>query len=165
MLQGAFGSEPILEARRGMATIRSLDVVSMGAGHYGIKAGGRLLAGPKEASDPQTIIRFAQDFARERGWKVSMVPHGGVGRYELADPVPLPEGDGPALTTVELTLEVTPQFVRFLDEMGAEMGLDREDVVRLALGLLRIGLDAKREGNKLAIVTPELEFDQEVTGF
>ncbi len=96
---------------------------------------------------------------------MSTVPHGGVGRYELADPVLLPEGDGPAFTTVELTLEVTPQFVRFLDEMAVEMGHDREDVVRLALGLLRIGLDAKQEGEKLAIVTPDLEFDQEVTGF
>jgi hypothetical protein len=72
---------------------------------------------------------------------------------------------GPAVTPVELTLEVAPQFVGFLDAMGAEMGLDREDVVRLALGLLRIGLDARREGNKLAIVTPDLEFDQEVAGF
>lgn len=70
---------------------------------------------------------------------------------------PIPSG-----RAVALTLEVTPDFVKFLDKLAAEMGVDREEVVRLSLGLMRIAQDAKRHGNGLAIITPDLEIDQEI---
>jgi hypothetical protein len=117
----------------------------------------------KARDDEMTFVLLGRDAAAPvaiRAWICERIRTG----KNLPDDPQIIEAKECA-TIMEAELEVTPQFVRFLDEMAAEMGLDREDVVRLALGLLRIGLDAKREGNKLAIVTPDLEFDQEVTGF
>ncbi len=73
-----------------MAMIRSFELVSLGGNHFAVLAGGLELCGPVEFSDPQSRLRFVQDFARERGWVVSTIPPGGVGNYELASPVDLP---------------------------------------------------------------------------
>lgn len=66
---------------------------------------------------------------------------------------------------VNLVLSVSPEMQLFLDRLAEDRGEDREEVVRMALGLLRIAQDAKAEGNGLAIVTPDLDIEQEVTGF
>jgi hypothetical protein len=65
---------------------------------------------------------------------------------------------------VILTLEVSHELVGFLDGLAGDMGKDPSEVVRLALGLLRIALDARGEGNRVAIVTPDDEVDRDITG-
>jgi len=66
---------------------------------------------------------------------------------------------------VSILLNMFPEARDFLDKLASERGEDREEIVRLALGLVRIAQDAKREGNVLAIVTPALEIEQEIGGF
>lgn len=68
-------------------------------------------------------------------------------------------------TLVPMTLIVSVEFRDFLDKIAAEMNVDRVEALRLALGLLRIGLDAKAEGKSLAIITSDYDIDQEITGF
>lgn len=65
---------------------------------------------------------------------------------------------------VRLALEVSTEFVDFLRDLAADMGKDPSEVMRLALGLLRIAIDARREGNRVAIVTPDDQVDQDITG-
>ncbi len=74
-------------------------------------------------------------------------------------------GIKPSRPPVRLTITVAAEFRDVLDRLSSEMGKDRAEVLRLALGLLRIGLDAKAEGNSLAIITPDFEVDQEIGGF
>lgn len=88
----------------------------------------------------------------------------GAGARVEASPKPAPEPRPEPDRLVRISFTVPEGFDRFLERMAAEMGTDRSEVVRKALGLMRIALDAKKEGNRLAILAPEMESDQEIEG-
>jgi hypothetical protein len=74
-------------------------------------------------------------------------------------------GSGSMPTPVRLTMDVSVGFLTFLDRLAADMDTDPAEVVRLSLGLMRIAVDARREGNRVAVVTPEDEVEQDIDGF
>ena len=71
----------------------------------------------------------------------------------------------PARSGVIPPFRVSPELVLFLDALAADLNVSPAEAVRLSLGLMRIAVDARAEGNKMAIVTPDCEIDQEIGGY
>jgi hypothetical protein len=64
--------------------------------------------------------------------------------------------------SIRLTLDVSTGFLCFLERLAADTGEDPADVMRLALGLLRTAVDARREGNRIAILDDSDNTEQEI---
>jgi hypothetical protein len=71
---------------------------------------------------------------------------------------------GSSLGAVELTLTIWPELDDMLDNMADELGVTKGEAIVKALGLLRIALDAKRDGRKLVVVDDRTGEEEEVTG-
>jgi hypothetical protein len=61
-----------------------------------------------------------------------------------------------------LRLSITPELDALIDNMAEDLGLTKGDTILEALGLLKIALDARREGKIIGILDENLELDQEI---
>ena len=145
-----------------METTQSFDLEAVGANHFAITVDGRWLDGPFECGDPQTRIRVAQGFARDGGRVVNSIPPGGVGRYELASPVPVPDTvSPPGQLAVRLPGPAAAAVARVLRDTGDTPGA----MIAKALGLYMMALDAKRRGKAVGAADSADALETEFTGF
>ena len=63
---------------------------------------------------------------------------------------------------VTLPIRVSPELLDILHGLAADYRISTEGAVLLAIGLLKIARDARREGKRLAIVDADGEIDQEI---
>jgi len=73
-------------------------------------------------------------------------------------------GSSAGIDEVELTLTIWPELDDMLDNMADELRVTKGEAIVKALGLLRIALDAKRDGRKLVVVDDRTGAEEEVTG-
>jgi len=66
---------------------------------------------------------------------------------------------------VKVTLEMSPQLDADLDNLAEELGVTKGGAVLKGIGLLKIALEAKREGKRVAIIDDRDDSEQEITGF
>ena len=66
---------------------------------------------------------------------------------------------------VLLTLEVSPHANAVLEDLAARFGSDKGDVLRKAVGLLKLAMDAREEGKRVGAVEPDQDLDTEFVGF
>jgi ribosomal protein S3 len=72
---------------------------------------------------------------------------------------PIPEGWHRAI------LDMSPEVYEFLERLAEESGKSKVEVIRKALGLYRLALDARREGLVVGAATEEQPLDTEFVGF
>ena len=64
-----------------------------------------------------------------------------------------------------VSIELPDETVAILNEVMRITGDSSESLFRKSLGLYRIAVDAGQAGNRVAVVDPEGEVVQEITGF
>jgi hypothetical protein len=120
---------------------------------------GAALPGHPDYPGPNEAVAALQDLARSHGMEMSVRyrPDGSVERVVigkgLADRQPL-----------TLTFTLPPDSIDAVDEVGGALRLDRDEVVRRAIALLKVAFDASEVGNHLAIITPDDEVVREIIG-
>jgi hypothetical protein len=78
-------------------------------------------------------------------------------------PEPDPQGQ-PALGKF-VSIELPEDALAALNEVMRITGDSPESLFRKAMGLYKIAVDAGLSGNRVAVVDPEGEFVQDITGF
>jgi hypothetical protein len=66
---------------------------------------------------------------------------------------------------VVLSLNVSQELDANLDNMGEELGVPKGETILKALSLLKVAMDAKREGKRVAILDDRDDSEQEIVGF
>ena len=69
-----------------------------------------------------------------------------------------------AAEKVRLSLQVSQELNRTLEEIAESTGTNRTDVIRQALALMKVAHSAKREGRHLGIVDDARKLDTEIVG-
>lgn len=64
------------------------------------------------------------------------------------------EAPGPCMS---ITITVSPEIDALIDNMAEELGVPKGGAIGKGIGLLKIALDARREGKKLMVVDDEFE--------
>jgi hypothetical protein len=67
-------------------------------------------------------------------------------------------------TRVQLSLEVSPEFYTVLQNLSSEIHISEGDVLKKALTLLRIAVEAEKRGQKIGIVEKKQPVDTEIVG-
>jgi ribosomal protein S3 len=75
------------------------------------------------------------------------------------DEQPIPAGWHRAL------IDMSPEVYEFLEQLAKQTGTSKVDVLRKALGLYRVALDARREGLVVGAVSEDQALDTEFVGF
>lgn len=70
----------------------------------------------------------------------------------------------PSHEKVKLSLFVSPQLNETLESMAQESGSTKSDVLRKALALFEVASEARREGNRLGILTKDRQVVTEIVG-
>jgi hypothetical protein len=65
---------------------------------------------------------------------------------------------------VKLSLFVSHQLNETLENMAQEIGSTKSDVLRKALALLEVASDARRDGNRIGILTKDRQVLTEIVG-
>lgn len=65
---------------------------------------------------------------------------------------------------VRLSLQVSHELNRTLEEIAEDTGTSRTDVVRQALALMKVAHSAKKAGRHLGIVSDARKLDTEIVG-
>lgn len=58
---------------------------------------------------------------------------------------------------IEFPMTFTPAGVRMIDDLADRTGKGSDRVILIGIGLLKIAVDAKADGNRIAIMDGELE--------
>ena len=66
--------------------------------------------------------------------------------------------------SISLTLSISPELDADLDNMAEELDTTKGGAVLKALALLKISLEAKREGKRVAIIDDRDDSEQDITG-
>ena len=66
---------------------------------------------------------------------------------------------------VVLQLNMSPELDADLDNLGEELGVPKGKAILKALSLLKIAMDAKREGKRVAILDDRDDSEQDIIGF
>jgi hypothetical protein len=66
---------------------------------------------------------------------------------------------------VKLTLDISPELDADLDNLAEELGVTKGGAILRAIGLLKIAMEAKSEGKRVAIIDDREDSEQEITGF
>lgn len=77
------------------------------------------------------------------------------------------ETKGPAIQShdkVKLSVFVSPQLNETLESMAQESGSTKSDVLRKALALFEVASEARRDGNRIAILTKDRQVLTEIVG-
>jgi hypothetical protein len=67
-------------------------------------------------------------------------------------------------TKIRLTLDVTDEVNERLNHMVEEAGGSKSDLLRKAIALIELAIKAKRTGNQIAVVDPNLKVVTTVVG-
>jgi hypothetical protein len=62
-------------------------------------------------------------------------------------------------------LAMTPAAEEFLGDLARKTGLSEGDVIRLALGMFKTAVDAKRQGKHVGVASTPDVLDMELVGF
>jgi regulator of PEP synthase PpsR (kinase-PPPase family) len=65
---------------------------------------------------------------------------------------------------VKLSLLISPQLNEALETMAQESGTTKSDILRKAIALLEVALDARKEGKGIGIVTKDRQVVTEIVG-
>lgn len=65
---------------------------------------------------------------------------------------------------VKLSLFVSPQLNELLESLAKEASGTKSDVLRKALALYEVAADAKREGNRIGVITRDRQVLTEIVG-
>ena len=65
---------------------------------------------------------------------------------------------------VKLSLFVSPQLNETLENMAQETGSTKSDVLRKALALFQVASEARRDGNRIGILTKDRQVLTEIVG-
>jgi predicted transcriptional regulator len=65
---------------------------------------------------------------------------------------------------VRLSLQVSQELNRTLEDIAESTGTNRTDVIRQALALMMVAHSAKKEGRHLGIVSDARKLDTEIIG-
>jgi hypothetical protein len=66
---------------------------------------------------------------------------------------------------VLLVLELSAHANAVLEDLAARFGTDKADVLRTAVGLLKLAMDARAEGKWVGAGEPDQDLDTEFVGF
>lgn len=65
---------------------------------------------------------------------------------------------------VRLSLDISPELNRLLEELAATTGGTKSDVLRKAIALMEVAVDAKRRGLKLGLADKDQTLATEIIG-
>ncbi|HEX8073144.1 MAG TPA: ribbon-helix-helix protein, CopG family [Pyrinomonadaceae bacterium] len=65
---------------------------------------------------------------------------------------------------VRLSLDISPELNRLLEELAAKTGGTKSDVLRKAITLMEVAVDAKRRGLKLGLADKDQTLATEIIG-
>jgi predicted transcriptional regulator len=65
---------------------------------------------------------------------------------------------------VKLSLFVSPQLNELLESLAKEVAGTKSDVLRKALALYEVAADAKRDGNRMGVITRDRQVLTEIVG-
>lgn len=65
---------------------------------------------------------------------------------------------------VRLSLDISPELNDLLNDLAAKMGGTKSDVLRKAIALMEIAVDAKRQGKKFGIAEKDQPLATEIVG-
>jgi predicted transcriptional regulator len=69
-----------------------------------------------------------------------------------------------ATEKIRLSLQVSQELNRTLEEIAESTGTNRTDVIRQALALMKVAHSAKKDGRHLGIVSDARKLDTEIVG-
>lgn len=72
---------------------------------------------------------------------------------------------GTATARVERNLAMTPEAGDLIARLARETGLSEGDVLRLALGMFKVAVDARKEGKHVGVAESPEALDLELVGF
>lgn len=67
-------------------------------------------------------------------------------------------------TKVRLSLDITPELNTLLDTLATNIGGTKSDVLRKAIALMEVAVDAKRQGKKFGIAEKDQPLATEIIG-
>ena len=67
-------------------------------------------------------------------------------------------------TKIRLSLDITPELYALLENLAANMGGTKSDVLRKAISLMEVAVDAKRQGKKFGIAEKDQPLATEIIG-
>ena len=65
---------------------------------------------------------------------------------------------------VRLSLDISPEMNSLLEELAAKTGGTKSDVLRKAIALMEVAVDAKRRGLKLGLADRDQQLTTEIIG-
>ncbi|MBD2771612.1 DNA-binding protein [Iningainema tapete] len=65
---------------------------------------------------------------------------------------------------IQLSLEVSPEFYDALQNLSNEIHINEGDVLKKAIALLKIAVEAEKRSQKMGIVEKEQSVDTEIVG-
>lgn len=65
---------------------------------------------------------------------------------------------------VKLTLELAPEVNEILESLAEMMHTNKSDVLRRGIALLKVAAQAKQDGQKLGVATPDQPLTKEIIG-
>lgn len=65
---------------------------------------------------------------------------------------------------VRLSFEITPELNREIEQIADQVGGSKTEVLKKAIALMRVAVDAKREGKKLGIAEKSQSLTTEIVG-
>ena len=66
---------------------------------------------------------------------------------------------------VSLTLDLSPEVNALLDNLANQIHGTKGDVLRKAVGLFKLSMDARRKGLRVGTIGPDQELETEFVGF
>jgi predicted transcriptional regulator len=66
---------------------------------------------------------------------------------------------------VRLSLQVSDELNRLLEEMADDAGITKSDVLRQALALMKAARDGRKQQRHLGLVSDPRKLDTEIVGF
>jgi hypothetical protein len=73
-------------------------------------------------------------------------------------------GDVRGKARMRLSLDVSPQLNNLLEELSDELGITKSEVLRKAVVLMKVAVDAQRQGKKFGIAERNQPLTTEIVG-
>ncbi|MBI1760147.1 MAG: DNA-binding protein [Acidobacteria bacterium] len=67
-------------------------------------------------------------------------------------------------TKVRLSLDISPELNTLLENLAGNIGGTKSDVLRKAIALMEVAVDAKRQGKKFGIAEKDQQLATEIIG-